>query len=75
MEIVINKAPSGALILITEIAMKVGDRVKVIGGSKLEVKTPFYATVLRVYPLLGIIGKRWCGKELILLNEEIETNE
>ncbi len=54
--------------------MQIGDRVKVIGGDKLEVKSPFYVTVVEIYPK-GIVGKRWSGKEILLLNEEIETNE
>lgn len=53
---------------------KVGETVKVVGGPRLFVRNPFEVEVIQVHKD-GIIGERWTGKQVLLLNGEVRKLE
>lgn len=53
---------------------KVGDTVMVVGGPSLYVRNPFKVEVVQVHKD-GIVGERWTGKRIPLLNTEFRKLE
>tara|TARA_Y100000114_G_C11687350_1_gene291753 strand:+ start:153 stop:665 length:513 start_codon:yes stop_codon:yes gene_type:complete len=54
--------------------VEVGDKVMVVGGPKLYVSHPFKAEVVQVHED-GIVGERWTGVRVSLLNTEFRKLE